>query len=94
MLGGVVVKMKDLSIGRFIADRINSKKVVLFTKYYCPYCKKVKKIFRKHLGRDSYKEYCDVIDVTATLYEEEIMNELKKMTGSTCFHKWKMYWWM
>ncbi|KAL5109168.1 Glutaredoxin-1 [Taenia crassiceps] len=73
---------KDLCLCEYIADRINYKRIVLFTKYYCPYCKRTEKLFRKQLGRNLFKYNCDVIDVTNTAHEEEIMDELERMTGA------------
>jgi thioredoxin-related protein len=36
--------------------KIAGKKVMIFSKSYCPYCTKAKQVFKKHLGKDLSEE--------------------------------------
>ncbi|WVZ20659.1 hypothetical protein V8G54_007981 [Vigna mungo] len=35
------------SVGKFVDETINSHKIVIFSKTYCPYCKRAKALFKE-----------------------------------------------
>ncbi|VDD80854.1 unnamed protein product, partial [Mesocestoides corti] len=66
----------------FINEKINSKKVVIFSKSYCPYCHKVFNIFAQYLGKDLPENEYEVVELTTLPNADAIQDELQKMTGA------------
>ena len=58
-----------------VKDLIESNKVIVFAKSYCPYCKKTKETFEK--GGVQFK----LIDLDQIQDGNEMQNELLKLTG-------------
>lgn len=68
--------------------KIAGKKVVIFSKSYCPYCVKVKKLLAKY---NLTAEDLEVIELDQAPYSgdaDAIQNYLSKITGarSVCIH--------
>jgi glutaredoxin len=66
---------KMTSVTGFIKNYISANKVMIFSKTYCPYCKRVKDFFQQGKIPFGHLEL-DTIDNGS-----EIQNELHKMTG-------------
>jgi len=67
---------------KMIEAKIGSKKVMVFAKSYCPFCKKAKNVLEEcikngELRREDY----EAIDIEDDPDMEAIQEELKRMTG-------------
>ncbi|VDO14220.1 unnamed protein product [Rodentolepis nana] len=72
---------KDYYAYDMVTDAIESKRIVIFTKTNCPYCKKVNSLFRKTLDRRDYDDHYELIDISGSHYEKEVMDTLEAITG-------------
>jgi glutaredoxin 3 len=62
----------------FVDNSIKSKKVVLFSKHYCPFCVKAIKVFKEYnLSDDDYL----LVELTERNDANEIQDYLNKLTG-------------
>nr|VZI04363.1 unnamed protein product [Spirometra erinaceieuropaei] len=66
----------------FIQEKINAKKVVMFVKPYCPYCKTAVSIFRGFIGTSITESDMDVVDISTNPRCSEIQDALKALTGA------------
>jgi glutaredoxin 3 len=64
-----------------VDTKIAGKKVMVFSKSYCPYCTKAKQVFKKHLGKDLSEEDYEVMEIENNPNCDAIQNYLKKLTG-------------
>nr|CDS32310.2 glutaredoxin 1 [Hymenolepis microstoma] len=64
-----------------VTSAIESKRIVVFTKTYCPYCKMVNSLLRKTLDRKDYDYNLELIDISGSRYEKELMDVLEAITG-------------
>ncbi len=64
----------------FVEAKLKAGKVVVFSKTYCPYCKKAKDVLNKYnLPKDVY----EVIELDEIPDGEEIQAYMKKKTGAS-----------
>uniref|UniRef100_A0A0X3P7Q6 Glutaredoxin-1 n=2 Tax=Schistocephalus solidus TaxID=70667 RepID=A0A0X3P7Q6_SCHSO len=66
----------------FIHEKIHAKKVVMFVKPYCPYCKTAIGLFRGFIGTSISENDMDVVDISNNPRCSEIQDALRKMTGA------------
>ncbi|KAK7411948.1 hypothetical protein VNO78_03393 [Psophocarpus tetragonolobus] len=45
-LAATFLQASASSVGKFVDDTINSNKIVIFSKTYCPYCQRAKAVFK------------------------------------------------
>ncbi|VDI46796.1 glutaredoxin 3 [Mytilus galloprovincialis] len=62
----------------FVDGKIAGKKVVVFSKSYCPYCKKAKATLKKYFGEDEK----DIIEIDNNPDCDAIQQYLGKITGA------------
>ncbi|XP_053381211.1 uncharacterized protein LOC128549076 [Mercenaria mercenaria] len=69
---------------KLIQKKIDGKKVMVFSKSYCPYCAKAKKVFNTYIidGLLKAEDY-DVWEIDGVANTDEIQTELKTMTGAS-----------
>merc|ERR1711976_848075 len=68
------------SAQKYVDDLIKSKKVVMFSKSYCPFCHKAKRVFAQYnLSPDEYV----VVELDQRKDGAEIQQIMKKMTGAS-----------
>ncbi|XP_013787198.1 glutaredoxin-1-like [Limulus polyphemus] len=82
-MGSIIGKseaMSDEEIKTFVTSKINSKKVVIFSKSYCPYCKNAKKIFLKY---NMFPEFLDITDIENREDCQKIQSYLREITGAS-----------
>ena len=65
-----------------VDTKIAGKKVMIFSKSYCPYCTKAKQVFKKHLGKDLSEEDYEVMEIENNPDCDAIQNYLQKLTGA------------
>ena len=67
---------------KVLVDRkIAGKKVMVFSKSYCPFCTKAKKVLAKHLGQDLSEEDYEVMEIENNPDCDAIQDYLKQLTG-------------
>ncbi|XP_061192584.1 uncharacterized protein LOC133200796 [Saccostrea echinata] len=75
-----------MSLEATIEAKIASKKVIVYSKTYCPFCSKAKKVFDKYLkdGHGTLKadEY-EVIEIENDPQCSAIQDYMKKKTGAS-----------
>ena len=72
-----------MSNAKVLVDtKIAGKKVMIFSKSYCPYCTKAKQVFKKHLGKDLIEEDYEVMEIENNPDCDAIQNYLQKLTGA------------
>ncbi|KAH9486141.1 Glutaredoxin-C8 [Psilocybe cubensis] len=64
-----------MSVKQFVEDSISGNKVTIFSKSYCPYCKKVKTLFKTDFPEEEPKiieldERDDGADIQEYLYQK------------------------
>ena len=64
-----------MSKKEFITQLINTNKVVIFSKTYCPYCTAAKKLF------DQLQQQYKAVELDRMEDGDEIQNSLAQMTG-------------
>lgn len=65
-----------------VDGKIAGKKVVMYSKSYCPYCKKAKEVFKKLLSDSTLSESdYEIIEIENDKNCEEIQNYLQTITG-------------
>ena len=68
---------------QFVEMKIHGKKVVVFSKTYCPYCTKAKKAIRPHIGKDLKADEYEVIEIEGRPDCSSIQDYLRKITGAS-----------
>jgi glutaredoxin 3 len=64
----------SMSVAQFVTSQINSSKVVIFSKSYCPYCMRAKKLFQ------TLKQDASVIELDQVANGNEIQDYLYSIT--------------
>jgi len=64
-----------------VESKIAGKKVVMFSKSYCPFCTKAKAALKKYLGDFLKEEDYEVVEIENDKDCEAIQNYLQKKTG-------------
>jgi glutaredoxin 3 len=81
-MGSVSTKPMEIpeSVKNLVDSLIQNKKVVVFSKSYCPYCTKAKKTFEKYsLNSEEYV----VLEIESRDDCSHIQNYLKELTGAS-----------
>ena len=66
-----------------IEAKINNKKVMVFSKSFCPFCKKAKNIFQEYIKNgDLCEDDYDVMEIQGREDMNAIQNQLKVTTGA------------
>ena len=55
--------MPSEEVKKFVDAKIQGKKVMVFSKSYCPYCKRAKDVLKKYLGKDLAEEDYEVLEI-------------------------------
>lgn len=63
--------------------KIAGKKVMVFSKSYCPYCAKAKKALQRHVGKELEPEDYEIMEIESLDNCGQIQNYLRKLTGSS-----------
>ena len=71
----------------FVDDKIAGKRVVVFSKPSCPYCKQAKEIL-KGTEYKLTKETLDVLEISGLKNMDEIQDYLHKLTGARSVSLW------
>ncbi|XP_045203168.2 uncharacterized protein LOC123556482 [Mercenaria mercenaria] len=66
-----------------VEAKIAGKKVMVFSKSYCPYCKLGKKVLEAYIGKELKAEDYEVWEIENESNCAEIQAVLGKMTGAT-----------
>merc|ERR1719309_232667 len=66
-----------------IQEKINRKKVMVFSKSYCPFCTKAKSVLKKYIdsGELSSEDF-EVLEMENRGDCDALQDELKKLTGA------------
>lgn len=74
----------DLSMAQALVDsKIAGKKVMVFSKTFCPFCTKAKKAIEQHIPKDLKAEDYEVMEIENRKDCAEIQAILKNMTGAS-----------
>ncbi|XP_052829832.1 uncharacterized protein LOC128249668 [Octopus bimaculoides] len=73
------------NIEELVLSKINNKKVVIFSKSYCPFCSKAKQAFRDHIGSIISPDDYEVMELEDHPDAEKILDYLLDFTGSRTF---------
>ncbi|XP_053442354.1 glutaredoxin-1 [Nycticebus coucang] len=63
----------------FVNSKIQPRKVVVFIKPTCPYCRRTQEILCQLPLKQGFMEF---VDITATSYTDEIQDYLQQLTGA------------
>jgi glutaredoxin 3 len=63
-----------MSVAQFVTSQINSSKVVIFSKSYCPYCVRAKKLFQ------NLNQEASIIELDRVANGNEIQDYLYSIT--------------
>lgn len=66
-----------------IQTKINGKKVMVFSKSYCPYCKMAKDALSKYVGKELPADQYEVMEMENDPNCQALQAELKNMTGAS-----------
>merc|ERR1712170_44145 len=66
-----------------IESKIASKKVMMFSKSYCPFCTKAKQALKQHIPKDMSQADYEVMEIEDRPDCSEIQAVLKQMTGAS-----------
>jgi len=66
-----------------IDAKIAGKKVMMFSKTYCPYCSMAKKALKKYVGKELAEEDYEIWEMENDPDCQALQNHLKKMTGAS-----------
>jgi glutaredoxin 3 len=81
----LIRKFAHLAMGdvkALVDSKIAGKKVVVFSKSFCPYCDKAKKALSKYVGNTLPADEYDVLEIDGLPNCEEIQDYLKTLTGA------------
>jgi len=70
-------------ISATIQAKISGKKVMVFSKSYCPYCKMAKAALNKYVGKELSADDYEMWEIENDPNCQAIQNELKKITGAS-----------
>ena len=70
-------------VKELVRTKISGKKVMVFSKTYCPYCKKAKEVLRRHLGKEISNKDMEIWELDNEEKGHQIQQELKRLTGAT-----------
>lgn len=81
-MGGRVTKMAEVSesVKLFVSNTIKQKKVVVFSKSYCPYCIKAKDALKKYPIDPNQFE---ILEIENRSDCQEIQEYLRELTGAS-----------
>ncbi|XP_062574627.1 uncharacterized protein LOC134236459 [Saccostrea cucullata] len=72
-----------MSVEAAIKEKISSKKVVIYSKSSCPFCKKAKQVFQKYIKKGTLKrEDYEVIEIENDPNCVAIQTYMMKKTGA------------
>lgn len=77
----------DESVKIFVDDAISTHKVVVFSKTYCPYCKKAKELLSKYPIKEDQLE---VIELEKRPDCAQIQAYLKELTGASSVRRFPL----
>lgn len=66
-----------------ITAKIQGKKVMVFSKSYCPYCSMAKKALNKYIGKELSKDEIEIWEIENDPKCQVLQAELRKMTGAS-----------
>ena len=79
---------------QFVEMKIHGKKVVVFSKTYCPYCTMAKDALRPHIGKEIKPDQYEVIEIENRPDCSALQAYLRKITGASsvspeaCYRRW------
>ena len=73
--------MSDVKV--LVDTKIAGKKVMVFSKSYCPFCAKAKKALQKHVGTDLKPEDYEIMEIENDPRCSKIQDYLRKLTGGS-----------
>ncbi|KAI0237322.1 hypothetical protein LSAT2_012183, partial [Lamellibrachia satsuma] len=68
---------------QFVEMKIHGKKVVVFSKTYCPYCTMAKNALRPHIGKEIKPAQYEVIEIENRPDCSALQAYLRKITGAS-----------
>ncbi|GAB1605658.1 glutaredoxin-C4-like [Argonauta hians] len=71
-----------VNIEELVYTKIHSKKVMIFSKSFCPFCSKAKQAFRDFIGSVVSPDDYEVMELEDHPDGEKILDYLLKITGS------------
>jgi len=74
---GAVAPKQPEEFTHMVTKLIEENPILLFTKTYCPYSKKLKKMFDEHLTKDEYHAF----DIDKMKYGKGIHEAVTELTG-------------
>ena len=77
----ILLNMGDVK--KLVDTKIAGKKVMVFSKSYCPYCAMAKKALQKYVGKELSPDDYEVMEIENMPECGEIQNYLKRLTGAT-----------
>lgn len=66
-----------------VEAKIKGKKVMVFSKSYCPYCQKAKRVLNKYKGKQLPHDQLEIWDFENDPKAQVIQAILRKMTGAS-----------
>ena len=83
-LGNSASNTEDSMAARQLIDtKIAGKKVMVFSKSYCPFCTKAKQVFKQHIPKSLSEEDYEVLEIENRPDCDQLQAEFKKMTGGS-----------
>ena len=77
----ILVSMGDVKT--LVEAKIAGKKVMVFSKSYCPYCTMAKKALKKYLGKELSPEDYEIMELDGAPNGPAIQSYLQKKTGAS-----------
>lgn len=77
----ILPELEMSQVKTMIDAKIGGKKVVVFSKSYCPYCAKAKKVLKNHYGKDLNEADVEIIEIENNPDCDAIQDYLKTLTG-------------
>ncbi|GAU98139.1 hypothetical protein RvY_09320 [Ramazzottius varieornatus] len=75
--------MRMEQVKKMISEKLREKKVVVYSKSYCPYCKKAKNVLGKYPIKDDQIEITE-LDLMADQDQAHLIQEyMKSLTGAS-----------
>ena len=70
-------------VKKLVDAKISGKKVMVFSKSYCPYCNMAKSALKKYLGKELSPEDYEVMELDSVDNGSAIQDYLRKLTGAS-----------